>query len=172
MPRSVENAVMQPVRSRDEGQTGSRGDARKCPIAAAQPSTRTNSARAPWLPLTIVGLMAAAGSVCAEEPLPGSASAAASAATPSPRFSTSAKWEHAGYNSDEIVYTIVIDNQDPRILRCRTHMRGFYFNSGQRQTIEDIQVSVVFPGQQVPAGIWMDMDEASGATYEVSCKPT
>jgi hypothetical protein len=165
--------MMQPIRSRDLRQTGSPGEVHKGTVAAAQPAARKNGLRSPVLPLTIAGLVvAAAGSVGAQEAPPASASAGASAATPSPRFSTSAKWEHAGYNSDEIVYTIVIDNQDPRILRCRTRMRGFYFNDGKRQTIEDIQVSVVFPGQQVPAGIWMDMDEASGATYEVSCKPT
>lgn len=99
---------------------------------------------------------------------PASAPAAPAAAA---QFTSSAKWERAGYNSDEIVYTIFIDSQDSRILRCRTHMQGFYLNAGKKQSIADQQLSTVFPQQQVQAGIWMDLDEQSGATYEVHCKP-
>lgn len=88
-----------------------------------------------------------------------------------PRFTSEANWTHAGYNNDEIVYTILITSQDTRILKCTTRMQGAYFNNGQKSSIADQQLSTVFPGQQVQAGIWLDMDQASGATYEVKCKP-
>ena len=90
---------------------------------------------------------------------------------PPPHFTSVASWSHAGYNNDEIVYTVLITSQDARILKCNTRMQGFYFVNGKKSLIADQQVSTVFPEQQVQAGIWLDMDEASGATYEVKCKP-
>jgi len=102
---------------------------------------------------------------------PADASPPATAPAGAPSFTTQAKWERAGYNDDEIVYTILITSQDSRILRCTTHMQGYYFSDGKKTAITDQQLSTVFPAQQVSAGIWLDMDEASGATYEVKCKP-
>ena len=107
--------------------------------------------------------------------------AAAAAATPAtatvgtvstsgPQFASLDRWEHAGYNQDEIVYTVFITNHEPNILRCRTEIHGFYFNNGQKGEISDVQVSTVFPDKQVQAGIWSGLDEASGATYKVSCR--
>jgi hypothetical protein len=90
-------------------------------------------------------------------------------ATPSP-FASEDRWEHAGYNQDEIVYTVFITNHDPNILRCRTEIHGFYFNNGQKGEISDVQVSTVFPDKQVQAGIWSGLDEPSGATYKVTCR--
>jgi hypothetical protein len=88
-----------------------------------------------------------------------------------PQFLAEDKWEHAGYNSDEIVYSVFITNRDTRILRCTTRIQGFYFNNGKKSSIADQQLSTVFPQQQVQAGIWLDMDEKSGAKYQVKCKP-
>ena len=87
-----------------------------------------------------------------------------------PQFASQDRWEHAGYNQDEIVYTVFITNHEPNILRCRTEIHGFYFNNGQKGEISDVQVSTVFPDKQVQAGIWSGLDEASGATYKVSCR--
>ena len=86
------------------------------------------------------------------------------------RFSAEAKWQHAGYNLDEIVYTITITSQDSRILRCRTEIKGFSVDNTKRSVITDLQVSTVFPDQQVQAGTWTGLDEKSGATYTVRCK--
>jgi hypothetical protein len=87
-----------------------------------------------------------------------------------PQFASQDRWEHAGYNQDEIVYTVFITSHEPNILRCRTEIHGFYFNNGQKGEISDVQVSTVFPDKQVQAGIWSGLDEASGATYKVSCR--
>ena len=80
------------------------------------------------------------------------------------------RWEHAGYNLDEIVYTVFITSHDDRILRCRTEVHGIYFNNGKKDEITDIQVSTLLPDKQVQAGIWSGLDEDSGATYKVSCR--
>ena len=85
------------------------------------------------------------------------------------RFSTDAKWQLAGYNNDEVVYTIVVTNQDTRIIRCMTELQGSYFENGKKMSIADRQSSTVFPDQQVQVGNWMGMDEKSGATYSVKC---
>ncbi len=77
----------------------------------------------------------------------------------------------AGYNNNEPVYTILVTNQDSRILRCTTDMQGFYFDNGAKLSISDRQVATVFPNEQTKVGNWMDMDEKSGATYSVKCKP-
>jgi hypothetical protein len=93
------------------------------------------------------------------------------AAAPSAaRFASQDRWEHAGYNQDEIVYTVFITSHEPNILRCRTEIHGFYFSNGQKGEISDVQVSTVFPDKQIQAGIWSGLDEASGATYKVSCR--
>jgi hypothetical protein len=87
------------------------------------------------------------------------------------RFSTDAKWDTAGYNNDEIVYTILLTSHDTRILRCTTLLTGWYFEDGKKLSISDRQSSTVFPDQQVQVGNWMGMDEKSGATYSVKCRP-
>lgn len=87
------------------------------------------------------------------------------------RFLTEAKWGIAGYNNNEIVYTIVLTSQDSRILRCTTELKGWYFEDGKKLSIADRQSSTVFPDQQVQVGNWMGMDEKSGATYSVKCRP-
>ena len=87
-----------------------------------------------------------------------------------PQYLSEDRWEHAGYNQDEIVYTVFITNHDTNILRCRTEVHGFYFNNGTKGEITDVQTSTVFPDKQVQAGIWSGMDEPSGATYKVSCR--
>ncbi len=86
-----------------------------------------------------------------------------------PHYSSVDKWEHAGYNQDEIIYTVFITNHDSRILRCRTQIHGFYNNNGQKGEISDLQVTTVFPDAESQAGIWSGLDEPSGATYTISC---
>ena len=41
----------------------------------------------------------------------------AAAADDTPKFASEAKWELAGYNSDEVVYTVFVTSQDTRIPR-------------------------------------------------------
>jgi hypothetical protein len=107
---------------------------------------------------------------------------AASAASPSPssaaadssepvKFSSQAKWLTAGYNNNEIVYTVEVTNQDSRILRCTTEVKGFFFEQGKKLDISDRQMTTVFPNQPTRVGTWMDMDQPSGASYSVKCKP-
>ena len=88
-----------------------------------------------------------------------------------PKFLSEAKWVLAGYNSDEIVYTVFVTNQDPRIIRCTTEVKGFYFENGAKLSISDRQITTVFPNQPTRVGYWMDMDQQSGATYSVKCHP-
>ncbi|MGO9933213.1 MAG: hypothetical protein ACLPV8_15585 [Steroidobacteraceae bacterium] len=97
--------------------------------------------------------------------------AGAQAAADAPKFVAEAKWLMAGYNNNEIVYTILVTNQDSRIIRCTTDMQGFYIENEKKLSISDRQVTTVFPNQPTPVGNWMDMDEKSGATYTVKCKP-
>ena len=105
------------------------------------------------------------------------APAAAAATAPTsptpgdPKFASEAKWVLAGYNSDEIVYTVFVTNEDPRIIRCTTEVKGFYFENGAKLSISDRQITTVFPNQPTRVGYWMDMDQQSGATYSVKCHP-
>jgi hypothetical protein len=118
-----------------------------------------------------------ASAVLADDAAPPSApgiTAVAVAAEADPdgaRFSTDAKWDTAGYNNNEIVYTILLTSHDTRILRCTTLLTGWYFENGKKLSISDRQSSTVFPDQQVQVGNWMGMDEQSGATYSVKCHP-
>lgn len=93
-----------------------------------------------------------------------------SAADP-PKFVSEAKWGLAGYNNNEVYYTIFVTNQDPRVIRCTTQIQGVYFLNGEKSSITDRQITTVFPNQPTQVGIWMDMDENSGATYSVKCHP-
>jgi hypothetical protein len=99
------------------------------------------------------------------------ATPAAGPAPTDPKFASEAKWVLAGYNSDEIVYTVFVTNQDPRIIRCTTEVKGFYFENGTKLSIQDRQITTVFPNQPTRVGYWMDMDQQSGASYSVKCHP-
>ena len=85
------------------------------------------------------------------------------------RFETAAQWKIAGYNNEEIIYTIVVTSHDSRIIRCNTELKGSYYENGQKLSVADRQLSTVFTDQQVQVGNWMGMDEKSGATYSVKC---
>ena len=87
------------------------------------------------------------------------------------KFTTEAHWETAGYNNQEVVYTILINSQDSRIIHCSTELHGFYLEKGQKVGISDRQNSTIFPGLQGKAGNWLGMDPDSGATYKVNCHP-
>jgi len=87
------------------------------------------------------------------------------------QFSAEAKWDVAGYNNDEVIYTIFITSHDPRILRCVTELQGAFYENGEKHSVSDRQVTTVFPEQQVQAGNWQGMDQQSGATYSVKCHP-
>ncbi len=97
------------------------------------------------------------------------AAAAADGAPGAASFVTDAKWETAGYNNDEIVYTILVTSHDARIIRCVTELKGSYFENGKKLSVADRQSSTIFPDQQIQVGNWMGMDEKSGATYSVKC---
>jgi hypothetical protein len=88
-----------------------------------------------------------------------------------PKFTSEAKWELAGYNNDEVVYTVFVTSQDTRIIRCTTQVKGFYFENGAKLSIADRQITTVFPNQPTRVGYWMDMDQQSGASYSVKCHP-
>jgi hypothetical protein len=92
-----------------------------------------------------------------------------SAATDAPKFSSEAKWGTAGYNNNEIYYAVFVTDQDTRIIRCTTEIHGYYFENGAKLSISDRQITTVFPNQPTQVGIWMDMDQSSGATYAVKC---
>jgi len=83
---------------------------------------------------------------------------------------TDAQWKIAGYNNEEIIYTILVTSHDSRIIRCNTELKGSYYENGQKLSVADRQISTVFPDQQVQVGNWMGMDEKSGATYSVKCR--
>jgi hypothetical protein len=87
------------------------------------------------------------------------------------RFTTTASWEIAGYNDEEIVYTILIHSLDSRILRCTTSLQGSYIENGQKQTTTDRQLVTVFPDQEIKAGNWMGMDPQSSVAYVIRCRP-
>jgi hypothetical protein len=88
------------------------------------------------------------------------------------KFDAEGKWDLAGYNNDEVIYTIFITNHDPRVIRCAVELKGFYFEDGEKHSVSDRQSSTVFPEQRVQAGNWQGMDEKSGATYSVKCHST
>jgi hypothetical protein len=87
------------------------------------------------------------------------------------QFSTEGKWDLAGYNNDEVIYTIFIESHDPRIIRCVVELSGFYYENGEKHAVKDRQGDTVFPSQRVQAGNWQGMDKDSGATYSVKCHP-
>lgn len=87
-----------------------------------------------------------------------------------PLYGVDASWVIAGYNDNEVIYSIIISNQDPRIIRCSTQLSGYYLDNGTRHAISDRQGVTIFPGKQSSAGRWVGMDQASGATYKVKCR--
>lgn len=87
-----------------------------------------------------------------------------------PKYSVDASWVIAGYNDDEVIYSIIISNRDQRVIRCNTLLSGFYLDNGSKHAISDRQGVTIFPGKQSSAGRWVGMDQASGATYKVSCR--
>src|SRR5262249_46795826 len=86
-------------------------------------------------------------------------------------FTSEGTWDVAGYNNDEIIYTIFITNRDSKIIRCTTELKGFYFENGEKHDVSDRQSTTVFPQQRAQAGNWQGMDKSSGATYSVKCHP-
>ncbi|HTV80677.1 MAG TPA: hypothetical protein VMF03_20670 [Steroidobacteraceae bacterium] len=87
-----------------------------------------------------------------------------------PKYGVDASWVIAGYNDDEVIYSIIITNRDPRIIRCSTVLSGFYLENGTRHSVSDRQGVTIFPGKQSSAGRWVGMDQAAGATYKVTCR--
>jgi hypothetical protein len=85
-------------------------------------------------------------------------------------FATEARWEIAGYNNEEIIYTIIVTSHDARIIRCSTELKGYYLENGEKHSVADRQTTTVFPGQAVQVGNWMGMDKNSGATYSTVCR--
>ena len=120
---------------------------------------------------TPIGVSSAAPNSAKSTSAPSASPAAANPTPTDPQFASEAKWVLAGYNSDEIVYTVFVTNQDPRIIRCTTEVKGFYFENGTKLSIQDRQITTVFPNQPTRVGYWMDMDQQSGASYSVKCHP-
>ncbi|HTC52665.1 MAG TPA: hypothetical protein VK700_12080 [Steroidobacteraceae bacterium] len=87
-----------------------------------------------------------------------------------PKYGVDASWVIAGYNDNEVIYSIIITNQDQRIIRCSTLLSGFYLENGTRHSVSDRQGVTIFPGKQSSAGHWLGMDQTSGATYKVTCR--
>ncbi len=87
------------------------------------------------------------------------------------KFSTTDKWILAGYNNNELVYTIIVSNEDTRIIHCTALMQGWYYENGAKLPISDRQSTTVFPNQPTQLGNWMDMDQPSGTKYTVKCRP-
>jgi hypothetical protein len=87
-----------------------------------------------------------------------------------PQYSVDASWVIAGYNDEEVIYSIIITNQDQRIIRCSTQLSGYYLENGTRHSVSDRQGVTIFPGKQSSAGRWVGMDQTAGATYKVTCR--
>jgi hypothetical protein len=104
------------------------------------------------------------------DPTVGAGGSGAASDANAPQFLAEAEWKVAGYNNEEIIYTILVTNRDPRIIRCNVQLRGFYIENGEKQSISDRQTATIFPGQRAPVGNWMGMDQKSGATYTVNCR--
>jgi hypothetical protein len=141
-----------------------------CPlgVSVAENDTPAAVAPAPVLAKTASIVDPAAAPIKRVEVENDDASAAAADAV---HFTTEARWMVAGYNNDEIVFTIFLNSDDARIIRCTTSMKGSYFENGEKLEIADRQVTTVFPKQRAQAGNWLGMDQKSGATYSVKCKP-
>jgi hypothetical protein len=135
------------------------------------PSAATAAQRAERPRQVAAGTRSTALTQATDASASGAAGAAPATSPTDPKFLSEAKWVLAGYNSDEIVYTVFVTNQDPRIIRCTTEVKGFYFENGTKLSISDRQITTVFPNQPTRVGYWMDMDQQSGASYSVKCHP-
>ena len=87
-----------------------------------------------------------------------------------PLYSVSASWVIAGYNDNEVVYSIIITNNDANVIRCTTLLSGYYLDNGVRHAVSDRQSVTLFPGKQSSAGTWTGLDQTAGATYKVTCR--
>jgi hypothetical protein len=87
-----------------------------------------------------------------------------------PGYSVSASWVIAGYNDNEVIYSIIIANNDANVIRCTTLLSGYYLDHGTRHAVADRQSVTLFPGKQSSAGTWLGLDQASGASYKVTCR--
>lgn len=87
-----------------------------------------------------------------------------------PPYSVSASWVIAGYNDNEVIYSIIIANNNANVIRCTTLLSGYYLDNGIRHAVADRQSVTLFPGKQSSAGTWVGLDQASGATYKVTCR--
>ncbi len=87
-----------------------------------------------------------------------------------PNYRVDASWVIAGYNDDEVIYSIIITNVEQGIIRCNTMLSGFYLENGTRHAVSDRQGVTIFPGKQQSAGRWVGMDQTAGANYKVTCR--
>ena len=150
-------------------------DTAKIPLAAPAPGAATAAPQQP--PPGIVPMPA--WSPRPPRPHPTAANAAADAEVSaenkpqesSVQFVAEALWDLAGYNNDEVIYTIFITSHDARILRCTTELKGAYYENGEKHSVSDRHSTTVFPEQRTTAGNWQGMDQPSGATYSVKCHP-
>jgi hypothetical protein len=139
-------------------------DAPAAPVSTAQaPPTAAATPPAPRLRAVPVG---SAHAESADEPSTGKGTDATT-----PKFSATDKWILAGYNNNELVYKIIVSNEDSRIIHCTALMQGWYYENGEKLSISDRQSVTVFPNQPTEVGNWMDMDQKSGTTYSVKCRP-
>jgi hypothetical protein len=152
------------------------------PVPAPTPAAAVSAAVAPAsatvAPVSQPAASGAAESVPNVRPrgvAPGLAAATAGAAAGSEStpalFTAEEKWGLAGYNNNEPIYTILVTSHDARIMRCTADLKGTYIENGEKQSITDRQTITVFPNQQVQMGNWSGMDQQSGATYSVKCRP-
>lgn len=108
----------------------------------------------------------------AGHPPPAASGTATPSGTAAPvMFVAEEKWGMAGYNNNEPVYTILVTSRDERIMRCTADLKGTYIENGAKLSIADRQTATIFPNQQVQIGNWAGMDQQSGATYSVKCRP-
>jgi hypothetical protein len=136
------------------------------PALPAHPARAAERAEAPQAERPRAVPVGAAHAASSDEGMPNQNKDAAPA-----KFSATDKWVLAGYNNNEIVYTIIVSNDDTRILHCTTLMQGWYVENGKKLPISDRQSATVFPDQPAQIGNWMDMDRQSGATFTVRCRP-
>lgn len=87
-----------------------------------------------------------------------------------PQYGVESSWVIAGYNDNEIIYSIIITNKAATVIRCTTLLSGYYIDKGSRHAVSDRQSVTLFPGKQSSAGTWVGLDQASGASYKVRCR--
>ena len=152
-------------------------DAATPPASATMPGLQLATVPAPSAPTArprgvAPGLAAAQDSTpsTTQSSAPAVNAETAPAAAPA-TFHAEEKWGLAGYNNNEPIYTILVTSHDARIIRCTADLKGTYIENGEKLSIADRQTTTVFPNQQVQIGNWSGMDQQSGATYAVKCRP-